>query len=107
MRLQKLGMLLILLLLVFGTSALGEPVRKITIDGKFDDWASVPTYTDPAHNEHDTSHSQRDDTPGHVEHADVDILEYKVAHDAENLYAYFKARGIIGRTQAEGPDKPA
>jgi hypothetical protein len=30
----------------------------------------------------------------------VDLLEYKFAHDANNFFAYFKARGIIGRTQA-------
>ncbi len=85
-----------------------EPVRKITIDGKFDDWANVPVHKDPAHNEHDTSHSKRDDQPIHVEHADVDILEYKLAHDEENLYAYFKARGVIGRTQVgDGKNKPA
>src|SRR5262249_26258028 len=39
--------------------------------------------------------------------ADVDILEYKFTHDADNLYAYFKARGVIGRTQTAGPGKPA
>src|SRR5205807_1526697 len=85
-----------------------DPPRKITIDGNFADWADVPVYKDPAHNEHDTSHSKRDDKPAHVEHADVDILEYKLAHDEENLYAYFKARGVIGRAQkAAGKDKPA
>jgi hypothetical protein len=93
---------------LFLRPAFGDPVRKITIDGNFADWADVPVHKDPAHNEHDTSHSKRDDTPAHVEHADVDILEYKLAHDEENLYAYFKARGVIGRTQkAGGKDKPA
>jgi hypothetical protein len=76
-----------------------ERPHTITIDGKFDDWADVRSYTDPAHNEHDTSHKGRDDTPAHVEHADVDLLEYKFTHDAENLYAYFRARGVIGRTK--------
>ena len=84
-----------------------EPMRAITIDGKFDDWAHVPLHGDPPHNEHDTSHKGRFDTPTHVEHADVDILQYKLTHDAENLYAYFKARGVIGRTQKAGPGKPA
>ncbi|HLN32912.1 MAG TPA: hypothetical protein VK395_34595 [Gemmataceae bacterium] len=83
----------------------GEPVRPITIDGKFQDWANVPLYTDPANNEHDTMHKGRDATPNHVEHADVDILAYKFTHDAENLYAYIKARGVIGRTQVQGPGK--
>jgi hypothetical protein len=84
---------------IFFQPVFGDPVRKITIDGNFNDWANVPVHKDPAHNEHDTSHSKRDDQPNHVEHADVDILEYKLAHDEENLYAYFKARGMIGRTQ--------
>src|SRR5439155_4009890 len=35
-----------------------------------------------------------------------DLLECKLAHDAENLYAYFKARGVIGRTQAAQGGKP-
>src|SRR6516162_2030879 len=83
------------------------PPRTIIIDGKFDDWKDVPAHTDPANNEHDTSHQGRDDKPDHVEHADVDILEYKLTHDAENLYAYFKARGVIGRTQTAAADKPA
>src|SRR5258707_188950 len=59
---------------LFLRPAFGDPVRKITIDGNFADWADVPFHKDPAHNEHDTSHSKRDDTPAHVEHADVDIL---------------------------------
>jgi hypothetical protein len=85
----------------------GEPVRSITIDGKFDDWKDVPVYKDPPNNEHDTDHKKKDDRPERVEHADVDLLEYKFTHDAENLYAYFKARGVIGRTQAAGGGKKA
>jgi len=85
----------------------GEPTRKITIDGNFADWADVPAHIDPPHNEHDTDHKGRFDKPDPVEHADVDILEYKVTHDAENLYAYVKARGVIGRTQLSSPGKPA
>ena len=84
-----------------------EPPTKITIDGKFDDWAALPKHADPANDEHDTDHKERSETPEHVEHADVDILETKFTHDADNLYAYFKARGTIGRTQAAGPGKPA
>jgi hypothetical protein len=101
--------LILALLLAAGAVALGpgEPARTIAVDGKFDDWAGVPAHTDPARNEHDTDHSGRADTPEHVEHADVDVLEYKFTHDADNLYAYFKARGVIGRTQAEGPGKQA
>jgi hypothetical protein len=83
------------------------PPGSIVIDGKFDDWKDVPAYTDPPHNEHDTDHNGRDDKPNHVEHADVDLLEYKLTHDADNLYAYFKARGVIGRTQPAAADNPA
>jgi hypothetical protein len=85
----------------------GEPARKIVIDGKFEDWKDVPSYKDPAHNEHDTDHNQFEDQPKLVDHADVDLLEYKFAHDANNFFAYFKARGIIGRTQAAGASKNA
>jgi hypothetical protein len=81
------------------------PPRSIVIDGKFDDWKDVPAYTDPPHNEHDTDHNGPGDKPEHVEHADVDLLEYKLTHDADNLYAYFKARGVIGRTQPAAADK--
>jgi hypothetical protein len=84
-----------------------EPPRTIVVDGRFDDWKGVRSYTDPPNNEHDTSHNARDDRPAHVDHPDVDLLEYKFAHDAENLYAYFKARGTIGRTQTAAAGKPA
>jgi hypothetical protein len=104
--------LAVILLGFVGMAGLSRPPtaelpQAITIDGKFDDWAGVPAYKDPPHNEHDTDHKGRDDKPRHVDHADVDILEYKFTHDAENLYAYFKARGIIGRTQKAGPGKEA
>ncbi len=96
---------LTLLFLVVGLP--GEPPRRMTIDGRYEDWKDVPAYRDPAHNEHDTSHNQKDDQPAQVDHADVDLLEYKFTHDADHLYAYFKARGVIGRTQASGPGKKA
>jgi hypothetical protein len=98
---------LVLMVAVAREPLCSEPVRKIVIDGKFDDWQDVPVYKDPAHNEHDTDHSQIKDKPKHVDHADVDLLEYKFAHDGNNLFAYFKARGIIGRTQAAGAGKNA
>jgi hypothetical protein len=84
-----------------------KPASRIIIDGQFDDWAGVPMWTDASHNEHDTDHRLRHDKPEHVEHADVDVLEYKLTHDAESLYAYFKARGVIGRTQRKAPGKQA
>jgi hypothetical protein len=84
-----------------------EPARTITIDGDFRDWAAVPSHTDPPHNEHDTDHKGKSDVPDRVDHANVDLLEYKFTHDADNLYAYFKARGVIGRTQTAGRGKMA
>ncbi|MCA9040765.1 MAG: VCBS repeat-containing protein [Planctomycetaceae bacterium] len=73
----------------------------ITIDGDFSDWANVTSYTDPADDQHDTDHDQQSDTPSYVDHPDVDLLEYKVTHDEENFYFYFKATGEIGATQQE------
>ncbi len=86
----------------------------ITIDGDFSDWASVPSHSDPNANAggtilhdgipdvHDTDHDQPGDVPTAVNHPDVDLLEFKFTHDAENLYAYFRADGEIGRTNASG-----
>jgi hypothetical protein len=86
-----------------------ESVHHITVDGDFSDWASLPTYTDPdaapgvLHNgipdTHHTDANSLASVPGYRDHPDVDILEYKFTHDQNNLYAYFKADGVIGRTQ--------
>jgi PEP-CTERM motif-containing protein len=93
----------------------GEPIHRITIDGNFDDWASVPTYYDALGTEyhtgtlipdvHDTDHDQAGDVPGLIQHPDVDIREYKFTHDENNLYAYFKATGNIGATQTAAQGK--
>jgi hypothetical protein len=72
---------------------------RIEIDGEFEDWAEATSYSDPVDDQHATDDSGRYGTPVHVEHEDVDILEYKFTHDQENLYAYFRSRGVIGRTQ--------
>src|SRR5438105_527133 len=104
---RRFGPLTLLITLLFGLPAAADPPRRITIDGKFEDWAAVPAHSDPANNEHDTAHKGRHDTPAHVDHPDVDLLEYKFTHDAENLYAYFKARGQIGRTQPKTPGEKA
>lgn len=79
----------------------------IVIDGHFADWAKIPAHTDPAGDPHDTDHELKTDTPAKVEHPDVDLLEYKAAHDDENLYCYFRARGKIGNTQVASPGKRA
>lgn len=89
-----------ILYLVTG-GALAEPMHPIVIDGEFSDWQSIPSYSDPPGNTHDTDGNAPDYTPVYVNHPDVDIFEYKFTHDDENLYAYFKANGTIGRTQRE------
>ena len=86
---------------------LGETPHEITIDGNFDDWAAVPSRTDPAGSQmhgdvpdvHDTDHETRFGVPDRKAHPDVDILEYKFTHDETALYAYFRSQGQIGRTQ--------
>jgi len=90
---------------------------NIAIDGSFGDWSSVPSYydahapTDIFHfgttipDVHDTDHDTLNSIPTAVNHPDVDILEYKFTHDSENLYAYFRASGEIGRTQEASAGK--
>jgi len=90
-----------------GTWAGAEPPRAIVVDGDFTDWVAVPGRPDPADDQHDTDHSGPLDTPAYVNHPDVDVLEIKLAHDARNLYAYFRSRGIIGRTQRGGEGRRA
>ncbi|MBX3176213.1 MAG: hypothetical protein KF886_02535 [Candidatus Hydrogenedentes bacterium] len=79
-------------------NATAAPIHEITIDGNFDDWADVRAYFDEADDQHDTDHDGEFDIPDYVDHPDVDLLEFKFAHDEENLYAYFRSRGQIGRT---------
>jgi hypothetical protein len=89
-----------------------EPMHHITIDGDFSDWASVPSYYDPAGtsvvngipNTHDTDGDTPDYIPTYVSHPDVDLLEYKFTHDGSNLYAYFRAEGVIGNTISNVPN---
>jgi hypothetical protein len=88
------------------TDALAEDIHSITIDGNFSDWATVPSYYDPVGtnvhngipNTHDTDGKTPDYIPVYVNHPDVDLLEYKFTHDVSNLYAYFRATGVIGNT---------
>jgi len=84
------------------------PTHRIVIDGEFSDWAAVPAHLDPAGgpgvlhdgvpDTHDTDHSAPGDIPAYVHHPDIDLLEFKFTHDTSNLYAYFRATGVIGRT---------
>jgi hypothetical protein len=89
-------------------TGLAASTHTITIDGNFSDWATVPSYYDPVggpgvlHNgipdTHDTDHSGPNDIPSYVNHPDIDLVEYKFTHDSSNLYAYFRATGVIGNT---------
>ncbi len=82
-------------------SVFGAPIQQINVDGSFADWSVVPSYYDPQDDQHDTDHDGQNETPNYVNHPDVDLLEYKFAHDEQNVYAYFRARGQIGRTQQQ------
>ncbi|TFH00363.1 MAG: hypothetical protein E4H13_07680, partial [Calditrichales bacterium] len=77
--------------------------HTILIDGQFDDWSPIAVaVTDPADDAHDTEGAYPDDgQPAYREYSDVDILEVKFTNDAENLYGYIKASGIIGRTSSD------
>src|SRR5687768_14816812 len=79
----------------------------IVIDGRFDDWKNVRAFTDPAGDTHETDHKEQANRPAVIDHPDADLVEYKVAHDARNLYCYFRSRGQIARTWQAGNNKPA
>jgi hypothetical protein len=83
---------MIVLVFAFASPSHAAAPRSITIDGTFSDWATVPSYFDPTDDQHDTDHDGQFETPDHVAHADVDLLEFKFAHDENNLYAYFRSR---------------
>ena len=76
-----------LAVLAFAPPALTAPIHQITIDGNMNDWADLPSYTDPVDDQHDTDHFLENDVPAHVDHPDVDLVEFKFTHDSENLYA--------------------
>lgn len=96
------------LLVGLASGAWAAPAHPITIDGDFSDWAGVPACFDPVSgpgvfhhgipDTHDTDHKLPGDVPAYVAHPDVDLVEYRFTHDASNLYAYFRATGVIGRT---------
>lgn len=94
-------------ILLSGSDALQAAEKSsrptITIDGKFDDWKSLPAYTDPADDQIDTDGRTPDYKAKHRENRDHDILEFKVNHDSENLYIYVKSFGKIGNTQKAVP----
>jgi hypothetical protein len=87
-----------LVALSLAPASFAAPIYPITIDGNMNDWESLPSYTDPADDQHDTDHDQENDVPAPVDHPDVDLLEFKFTHDNDNLYAWFRARGQLART---------
>lgn len=90
------------------TAVKAEPTHNIIIDGNFADWATVPSHSDPVGgpgvlhdgipDTHDTDGEIPSYVPVYVNHPDIDLVEYKFTHDATNLYAYFRATGMIGNT---------
>jgi hypothetical protein len=79
----------------------------IVIDGEFDDWKSLPLYTDPENDQIDTDGNTPDYKGIPRKNRDIDILEFRVTHDAENLLIYLRTAGKIGNTQKEGEGKKA
>jgi hypothetical protein len=66
----------------------------VHIDGRFDEWRSVPGMTDP-----------EKDIPSYLEYnPDTDLLEFKVANDERYLYFYTRVAGRHGHTAA-GKDR--
>ena len=103
-----------------------DPInRNIIIDGNFDDWTNVKSYTDPQDNIdgtvyqtspwfpsiqipdcHQTNEGAANYTPEHVYNPNIDIVEFKIAHDDTSLYIYYRVadEGVIGKTSV-GPNE--
>jgi hypothetical protein len=65
---------------------------NIAIDGNFDDWRNVAGVDD-----------RRGDLVPYLEYVpDVDILEFKVAHDDQHIYLYARVAGQVGRSHPDG-----
>jgi hypothetical protein len=74
------------------SSAAGKPT--VQIDGRFDEWRSLPGMADP-----------EGDIPSYLEYnPDTDLLEFKVASDERHLYFYTRVAGRHGHTAA-GKDR--
>jgi len=68
-----------------------SPVQ-IAIDGNFDDWRNVAGVDD-----------RRGDVAPYLEYIpDVDLLEFKVAHDEQHIYLYARVAGQVGRSHPDG-----
>lgn len=69
-----------------------ERPSGIAIDGAFEDWRNVPGVDDP-----------RGEVMPYLEYVpDVDLLEFKIAHDDEHIYFYARVAGQVGRTHPDG-----
>jgi hypothetical protein len=81
--------------LVSARSAAGTAMdspTEIAVDGKFDDWRNVTGVDD-----------QRGDLVPYLEYVpDVDLLEFKVAHDDQHIYLYARVAGQVGRSHPDG-----
>ena len=67
-----------------------EPAIKI--DGRFDDWRNISGVDDP-----------RGDVMPYLEYIpDVDLLEFKVAHDDQHIYLYARVAGRVGYSHPDG-----
>jgi len=65
-----------------------QPLASIKIDGSFDDWRNVSGVDDP-----------RGDVAPYLDYVpDVDLLEFKIAHDDEHIYYYARVAGKVGRS---------
>ncbi len=65
---------------------------RIAVDGNFDDWRNVAGVDDP-----------RGDLVPYLEYVpDVDLLEFKVAHDQRHIYLYARVAGQVGRSHPDG-----
>lgn len=76
------------------TAAAAAKRPVVDIDGRFDEWRSVPGVVDP-----------RGDIVSYLQYnPDADLLEFKCASDKEFLYVYTRVAGQHGRT-APGRDR--
>lgn len=70
-------------------SAKPPPQPVLRSDGRFDEWRNIPGVADPEH-----------DVVSYLQHnLDTDLLEFKVASDAEYLYFYTCVAGRHGNTK--------
>ncbi len=83
--------------LVLAGAAAADVARQaetssIAIDGSFDDWCNVAGVDDP-----------RGDLVPYLEYVpDVDLLEFKVAHDDAHIYLYARVAGRVGHSHPDG-----